>query len=485
MKFKEAIKRLKIYSPCPDSSELPELPELHYAALQLGVAVEGPQHPLEFGVDVFATPEGNFECPKFKVVDGVVFYLLSPDGSLPVRDISWKKFYDLLGVKLDLDQKESVENFFALRFGRFQVCQTLEEIEEAYSSVRSCTSKRPKLLKFFAENKNFVRLVVFENASGAFIFRALLWDTDQGAYLDRRYPQETRLTKEVTEWVKSNLPELWIRSGNDEYDFEEAENSSSCNDNFQVRAGGIAGEKIPYMDSFKYGWWEDGDYILSTVPEDGEEACYDHQKGVVVTEPPVECEGCGDVVDAETVNTVVFANGSESELCSQCQYNQENMIETPLADGSLLALSARAFCEKYWSDALDGKNVEIVYGATEDIHREIGFAVTLGNGFSVQPIFRAFPVGCRRIKNLEIADVLDRTGLYEYIFEDKVQEAWEEFGGDCGYEIPRAMDRRKIRFFLTQESEDAFATLAKAVDYYIDRTDEEFELCEHFSLMED
>jgi hypothetical protein len=135
----------------------------------------------------------------------------------------------------------------------------------------SCMSydNTQKFLKFYAENKN-VKLFLKTNEENKTIARALLWKTNKGLYLDRRYA------------IDNDLQLVILKEAQNRFKLHDFfKEKLDPNIDLQVEVSFISEKnapkfEYPYMDTFKYLMISDNDSILYS----SKYAAYSEKSGI-------------------------------------------------------------------------------------------------------------------------------------------------------------------------------------------------------------
>ncbi len=86
----------------------------------------------------------------------------------------------------------------------FKVVEGQDIVKYYCTGVKSCMLGKKAQVQMYADNPNRIQLVVAEDEAGYYVARALLWTLDDDTkLLDRGYPNNTPVTRQMRQWAKA------------------------------------------------------------------------------------------------------------------------------------------------------------------------------------------------------------------------------------------------------------------------------------------
>lgn len=210
-----------------------------------------------------------------KIPDNIIDLFVNEYAAIISVNINIEKHIKLL-------EKEDIVDFYA----------------ENKVNISSCMAgANASKTRFYALNPDKVRLVTFENKA-----RALLWTCDDGTVvLDRVYPSGCVYAPILKHWAVKNG---YIYRGNlGSYVSDTVDLSDDSKRYITMKHQGT----FPYIDTFKYGKFVDGDYnsgrVILCNDCDFGDLIFDREDGFFSGGNVVRCDGCrGIVSDAEVIS---------------------------------------------------------------------------------------------------------------------------------------------------------------------------------------
>lgn len=177
-----------------------------------------------------------------------------------------------------------------------------DDIEGTYmDGPPSCMAGETDLIQLYVDNPDVVKIVRVMS-DGNLFGRALLWDTDQGKYLDRVYPSNGG--SHVVAAIKWAADQGW-RAFNDHRSFSATVSVKASHNRL-----------YPYMDTF-IGTDEDpmNDTYLELTTESGSRYTFDSTGGGFTTDEDfTACSWCGD----DTADDRITWDISGDAVCNRC-----------------------------------------------------------------------------------------------------------------------------------------------------------------------
>lgn len=261
------------------------------------------------------------------------YYNVSEILSDDVIDLFVKEFDAIVAAYLGLLDKD---------ISGISGSDVVDTYEKFQGDTGSCmTGEGCYKMQLLANNPDKVSLLNLNNEA-----RALLWTADDGTrILDRVYPAGTKYTIRFKKWAKKN-GYVWrddLEGAPD--DSKSVPLSDGSNPIITLNAKGV--RDFPYLDTFRYGFFDGDDLVLSNYIDLGSLSFKNDDGSYAKGE---ECVHCGNSYDEDSMEYIDSA-GYLCEDCLDSYYSKCDDCYNYFMDEDLISPSntSRMFCE----DCLD------------------------------------------------------------------------------------------------------------------------------------